>query len=93
MSAVVKRNGRRQKFDEKKLRRSVEKAASEAGIPEKRRLGLADSVSIAVVTSLKGKKEIPAQDIREMVLARLDRSEPLVARHWRDFDRETKGLP
>ena len=92
MSAVVKRNGRRQKFDERKLRRSVDKAAAEAGIPENRRMGLVDSVSIAIVTSLKGKKEIPAGDIREIVLARLDRSEPLVARHWRDFDRETKGL-
>jgi len=92
MSAVVKRNGRRQKFDEKKLRRSVDKAAAEAGIPDKRRLDLVDSVSVAVVSSLKGKMEIHAGDLREIVLARLDRSEPLVARHWRDFDRETKGL-
>lgn len=92
MTAVVKRNGRRQTFNPGKLRRSIDVAAREAGLADARREGLVVLVGKQVISSCKGQKAVRASDLRETILAILDLAEPRVARSWRDHDREAKGV-
>ena len=92
MTVVIKRNSRKEKFDEKKIKRSIDAAAKEADIPEARRKGLVERVAVEMIEYAKKEKEVRALDLREKILARLDSIEPSVANSWRDFDRESKGL-
>ncbi len=92
MTVVLKRNRRRQKFELKKLRRSIEKASVEAGIPPARRKTLVEKVVREVVAIAGGQDRVRSVVIREWVLYRLDRAAPAVSRCWRDHDREKKGI-
>ncbi len=92
MTMIIKRNGRREKFDTAKLRRAIAAAANEADIPIDRCVALVDEVAGDITGEVAEKKEIRAVELRELILARLDRAEPRVACSWRDFDRESKGL-
>ena len=92
MTQVRKRNGRRQKFDENKLKHSVEAAANEAGVPEDRCRALVKAVTKEISDSVRKEKEVRSTYLRERILSALDKNEPIVARSWRDYDRESKGL-
>lgn len=92
MTQVLKRNGRKQKFDENKLKHSVEAAANEAGVPEDRCRALVKAVTKEISDSVCKEKEVRSTYLRERILSALDRNEPIVARSWRDYDRESKGL-
>jgi len=92
MTQVQKRNGRKQKFDENKLKHSVEAAANEAGVPEDRCRALVKAVTKEISDSVRKEKEVQSTYLRERILSALDKNEPIVARSWRDYDRESKGL-
>ncbi len=91
MIEVIKRDGTRQPFSERKLRSSVESAAKEAAIPASR---MKHVISEAVQEPLewsKGKKAVETRIIRENVLSRLDAIEPKVSEAWRGFDQTKKA--
>jgi transcriptional repressor NrdR len=92
MTVVIKRNGKREQFDQDKLRRAIAAAANEADVPPDRCEALAGEVIANLAGELAGRAEVRAIELRELVLSRLDRLEPRVARSWRDYDRESKGL-
>jgi transcriptional regulator NrdR family protein len=92
MTTVVKRDNKKERFDEKKIRHSIEAAAREAKLPEGKVRRLADEASRNMIDYAKKEKEIRSSTIRENILNRLDTSAPDVSRAWRDFDRRTKGL-
>jgi transcriptional regulator NrdR family protein len=89
---VIKRDGSRERFDPAKLRRSLQSAAREAGIPEGRRGTIEKSIVGEVQEKFGDALEIRAVDLRELILGHLDATEPKAARSWRDHDREAKGL-
>ena len=89
---VIKRNGKREQFDQGKLRRAIAAASNEAGVPPDRCEALAQDIVGGLAGELAGRAEVRAIELRELVLSRLDRLEPRVARSWRDYDRESKGL-
>jgi len=92
MSIVVKRDGKREKFDSGKIKRSIENAAREADIPEDRRKALQRTVAKNIIRSGSNDKEVRSTELRDRILLKLDSEEPRVARSWRDHDREAKGL-
>jgi len=92
MTVIIKRNGSREKFDPAKLRRAIAAASNEADIPVDRCVALVDEVTNDIAREVEAKEEIRAVELREIILARLDRAEPRVACSWRDYDREAKGL-
>ena len=92
MTVIIKRNGSREIFDPRKLRRAIAAAANEADLPVDRCQTLVDDVTNEIAGDIGTKAEIRAIDLREIILARLDRAEPRVACSWRDYDREAKGL-
>ena len=92
MTVVVKRNRRRQKFDPKKLRRSIERACIEAGLSPAKRRALVEKVAQEVIAIVDEQGTVRTIVLREWILFRLDKAAPKVSRSWRDHDRETKGI-
>jgi len=92
MTVVVKRNRKRQKFEPGKLRRSIDRACAEAGLPSSKRKDLVEKVVREIVAIVDGQSLVRSVVLREWVLYRLDKAAPSVSRCWRDHDRETKGI-
>jgi len=92
MTMVVKRNGKKAKFDARKIVRSIEAAAREAKIPDAAARRLAQQASRNIIDYSKKEQQIRSTTIRENILNKLDHTAPEVSRAWRDFDRRTKGF-
>jgi len=92
MTTVVKRDSSKEKFEERKIRRSIEAAARDAKLPEDKVKRLEENVARNIIDYARKEKEIRSATIRENILNKLDVTAPEVSRAWRDFDRRTKGL-
>lgn len=88
MTDVIKRDGRRERFDPEKLKDSIVSAAREAGVMSRRGVeDLIENVSASAIAFSRGKKEVEAKTLREMILNDLDKLEKKIADAWREFDR------
>jgi len=92
MTVVVKRDGKKEVFDERKIRRSIEAAARDAHLSNENARVLAVDASPNVIEYARNEEQIRTSTIRESLLNRLDTCAPHVSRAWRDFDRRNKGL-
>ena len=92
ITIVVKRDSKKERFDETKLKSSIEAAAREAKLPENRVKSLVEEVSKNIIDYARKEKNIRASLLRETILNKLDVAAPDVSRTWRDYDRRTKGL-
>jgi transcriptional regulator NrdR family protein len=92
MTIVVKRDGKKERFEASKIRRSIEAAATEAKLSDMKVKKLAENASRNLIDYAKKEKEIRSDTIRENILNKLDTTAPEVSRAWRDYDRRTKGL-
>jgi transcriptional regulator NrdR family protein len=92
MTTIVKRDSKRERFEESKIKRSIEAAARDARLPEDRVKRLAEGASRNIIQFARNEKEIRTATIREIVLDKLDLTAPEVSKAWRDYDRRTKGL-
>jgi len=90
MIEVIKRDGTRQPFSERKLRSSIENAAKEAEIPASRVKQVVSDAAREPLEMAKGTKPVETKAIREKVLSRLDAIEPSVSKAWRAFDQTGK---
>ncbi len=90
MSEVVKRNGKREAFSEKKVRQSIEKAAKEAGIKTDRTREIVADASREALELGRTSPATSTQSIREKILVRLDAIEPSVSSAWRAYDAKRK---
>jgi len=80
---VIKRNGAKEPFDEKKVRRSIEMAANEAGLADGRSVMVVGQVVNAALALAASKDEIATSEIRDIILSQLDQVEPSAAAAWR----------
>jgi len=90
LTEVSKKSGRKERFSEEKLRKSISAAADESGIPDKKKKEVTDKVFKAAKSMAKSKKEIETETIKEFVLKQLDAMEPAVARAWRRFEQQKR---
>jgi len=90
MIEVIKRDGTRQPFSERKLRSSIENAAKEAEIPASRIKQVVSDAAREPLQMAKGSKPVETKTIRDRVLTRLDTIEPSVSEAWRSFDQSNK---
>ncbi len=88
---VQKRKGYKEEFQVEKLKRSIEKAAKEAGFPENKVFQVVEEISSYVLESVKDLESVDTQSIRDLILNKLDETYPEVAEAWRKYDREVKG--
>jgi transcriptional repressor NrdR len=89
MRYVLKRGGGRQRFSPAKLKKSIKKAARDAGasLKTKRELG---SVAKEVLAKFKERKLIRAAEIRSAVLSRLSRKSRSVASAWKRYENKKR---
>ena len=88
---VQKREGYREEFQVEKLRKSIEKAAKEAGFPEDKVFQVVEEISSYVLESLKDFESVDTQSMRNLILNKLDELYPDVAEAWRRYDKEVGG--
>ncbi len=91
-TSVIKRDGLREPFDADKIRRSIASACEDAGLEEFRKNEVTEQTAGQVLTLLEGSDEVATADIKQKILAELDKVEPSAAEAWRRYDREQKGL-
>lgn len=92
MTKVVKRDNKKENFDEKKIKRAIAAAAKEAELPQKKIDILLETGAKNIIQYASKEKEIRSSTIRESILNKLDVDEPVVSRSWRDYDRRVKGI-
>jgi len=82
---VLKRDEKREDFDDKKLRRGIEEAAERADIDKNRAREISDRVARNVEENFRDRDDVKSADIRERVLERLNEEEKKVADSFRNF--------
>lgn len=85
-TSVIKRDGSKQAFDEVKLRKSVEAACADAGLAADRTAEVVSQVAPVVLAAAADKEEIATAELKQMILAELDKAEPAAAAAWRAHD-------
>lgn len=90
MVHVIKRSGKKQAFMPSKLRRSVEKAAKEAGISSGKIKILVNEVVDPFINITKKKRVVKAVEIRKSVLRRIERRMKSVASAWRRHEKKKR---
>lgn len=87
---VIKRDGKQEVFDIEKLKQSIRVNAIDAALKETEPKinKIVNTVSRSVVQQIKEKNKITSDEIREIVLVKLDEIAPLIAKVWREFDEE-----
>ncbi|OHA67331.1 MAG: hypothetical protein A3C82_01640 [Candidatus Wildermuthbacteria bacterium RIFCSPHIGHO2_02_FULL_47_12] len=83
---VIKKDGSKQPFDAEKIKRAIQGAAQEAGLPEDKASQVATQVSSVVVAQADAQEEIATSEIQSMILAELDKVEPSVSAAWRAYE-------
>ena len=80
---VIKRDGRKEPFDAKKIRNSIADTAKEAGLSGTKKNKIVKQVATSAIQLAKGKAVIATSEIRDKILSELDRIEPTVSAVWR----------
>jgi len=88
---VQKRKGYQEEFQVEKLRRSIENAARDAGLPEDKVFQIVEEISSYVLENVKDLESVDTQSLRTLILNKLDETYPEVANVWRKYDKEVKG--
>ena len=87
---VIKRDGSKQPFDAEKIKRAIEGAAKEAGLPDDKASQVAAEVLSVVAAQANAQEEIATSEIKSMILNELDRVEPSVSAAWKAYE-SSKG--
>lgn len=89
---VVKRDGKTEAFDIKKVRRSIQKAVLDSGGDPDEMRGHIGRIAKDVADAATKEKSIETKAIKKMVLAEFDRMDPSVSKSWRVFDHKFKSV-
>lgn len=83
---VTKKDGSKEPFDQEKIVRGVSMAGAQAGLSEQECEELAAKAVNAVQESIADLEEVPGVEIREKILAFLDKESPKTAEAWRNYE-------
>jgi len=87
---VIKRDGRKEPFDAKKIKKSIANTAKEAGLSGTKKNKIVKQVATSAIQLAKGKNVIATSEIRGKILSELDRIAPTVSAVWRKDEEEKK---
>ena len=87
---VIKRDGRKEPFDAKKIKKSIANTAKEAGLSGTKKNKIVKQVATSAIQLAKGKAVIATSEIRDKIVSELDRLEPTVSAVWRKSEEEKK---
>jgi len=87
---VIKDDGTKQPFEAEKIRDSIEDAAEAAGLSEPEAKKLSEELGARVVVRTLEKDIVPTSEIRQFILAELDKIRPAAAEAWRQYEKTKK---
>ena len=87
---VIKRDESKQPFDEGKLKRSIKLAVQDAALSLERTDEVVNQVLPVALAAANSKEEIATSELKETILAEMDKVEPSAAEAWRKYD-QSKG--
>ena len=87
---VIKRDESKQPFDEGKLKKSIELAVQDAALSSERTDEVVNQVLPVALAAANSKEEIATSELKETILAEMDKVEPSAAEAWRKHD-QAKG--
>ena len=90
MTVVIKKRGTVESFDQDKIKRSIQKAAIDAGYSLNEKEDLINEITDHVTEKVKEEKEVKSDVICEAVLNEMLASSPEIVEAWRKFDRRYK---
>jgi transcriptional repressor NrdR len=90
MTVVIKKRGTVESFDQDKIKRSIQKAAIDAGYSLNEKEDLINEITEHVTEKVKEEKEVKSDVICEAVLNEMLASSPEIVEAWRKFDRRYK---
>ena len=90
MTNVIKRNGKKERFDADKVRGSIKKAFVDAGISVAQNREKIEAITGDVVKAAKGKAQIRTKSIKQMVLKGLGKTKKAAVTAWKRFDKRYK---
>lgn len=83
---VIKKNGEKVPFDERKVQDSILAAAREAGFDDQKASAVALEVSKMVLDSLVKQDSISTRELKGKIIFQLDAIYPEVSASWRQYD-------
>ena len=90
MTVVIKKRGTVESFDQDKIKRSIQKAAIDAGYSLNEKEDLINEITDHVTEKVKEEDEVKSDVICEAVLNEMLASSPEIVEAWRKFDRRYK---
>lgn len=89
---VQKRDGSIEEFKIEKLKKSIEKAAEEAGIDKIEIENIVNEIINFILESTKDLVRVDSESLRNLILGELDKKYPEIANAWRMHEKFVKGL-
>ncbi|MEM5812033.1 MAG: ATP cone domain-containing protein [Candidatus Aenigmatarchaeota archaeon] len=90
VNLIVKKDGRIEEFQIAKLKKSIENSALDSGYEEDKVFKIVEDVSQYVLESISDLERIDSESLRNLILSKLDKDYPEVAKAWRDYDSQVK---
>ena len=91
MVEVVKKGGNNEQFDMDKIKKSIEKAAIDAGYTLKKIETLSNEIAKSIAKEVENKEELNTDTIRASVFSKLEEKEPSIVESWKKFDEKYKS--
>ncbi len=90
MVEVVKKGGGNEPFDGEKIRKSIEKAAIDAGYSLERIKNIIDETIKDITEEAEKSGEIDTDAIRDSIFNRFEKNESSIVKSWKKFDAKYK---
>jgi transcriptional regulator NrdR family protein len=88
MTEVIKRGGKKQKFNPSKIKRSVMAALRDAEVPKPKRAKIVREVAGPVIKACRKKKTVKVAVIRKLLVAKLRKKCKEGAAAWIKYERK-----
>jgi len=83
---VIKKDGSKEPFSAEKIMNSIDAAAEDAKLSHELGDAIIEEVSDTVIEFAKAKESVTTTEIKDKILAELDRLAPSVSAAWRAYD-------
>lgn len=88
MTDVIKRNGKKERFNAQKIRKSVENAVSDAGFSVTEKMNVIEHATQDAENLAKNRNEVKTEEIRNEIINDLEEDDQKVAQSWRNYERQ-----
>ena len=90
MVEIIKKGGAKEQFDKEKIKKSIEKAAIDAGYTLEKIETLINEITKSIEKDAQNKEELDTAMIRASVFNKLEKREPSIVESWKKFDEKYK---